>query len=136
MPKRRAKLVVAIPDYPTPGKGLAGERGMAWRRAIHRAARRAAREQEVIYESGSALQVDITLYLASGQMRFHDVDNLTKHLFDALQGRLGGTKSMRAVSPVVPNDAQFQRLTIEKRERCTKKQKTTLRVTGYVTSKP
>jgi hypothetical protein len=34
--------------------------------------------------------VQVEVNLPKSKLRFHDVDNLLKHLFDALQGRLGG----------------------------------------------
>jgi len=34
---------------------------------------------------------------------------------DALQGRIGGPKAERALQPIVPNDSQFYRVSVEKR---------------------
>lgn len=44
----------------------------------------------------------------------HDVDNRLKDIMDALQGRAGGSKKLRAYAPVIPNDKQVFRATIEK----------------------
>jgi hypothetical protein len=44
----------------------------------------------------------------------HDVDNRLKDIMDALQGRAGGSKKLRAYSPIIPNDKQIFRVIIEK----------------------
>lgn len=135
MAKRRMKLKVPIDDYPEPGQGDAGRRGLAWRKAVHKAAIDAAKDRKLNYLDKDAVEVEVVLYMDKSQLRFHDVDNLTKHLFDALQGQLGGaSKKAPSRSGVLPNDAQIRRLTIEKRERRTQKQRSTLIVTGYVNS--
>ena len=44
----------------------------------------------------------------------HDVDNKLKDIMDALQGRAGGSKKIRRSPPIIPNDKQIYRVTIEK----------------------
>jgi Holliday junction resolvase RusA-like endonuclease len=44
----------------------------------------------------------------------HDVDNRLKDIMDALQGRAGGSKKIKRWFPIIPNDKQIYRVTIEK----------------------
>lgn len=44
----------------------------------------------------------------------HDVDNRLKDIMDALQGRTGGSKKIRILSPIIPNDKQIYQVTVEK----------------------
>lgn len=50
----------------------------------------------------------------STALSFHDVDNRLKDIMDALQGRAGGSKKIRRWTPIIPNDKQIYRVTIEK----------------------
>jgi len=50
----------------------------------------------------------------STALSFHDVDNRLKDIMDALQGRAGGSKKIRRWAPIIPNDKQICRVTIEK----------------------
>jgi Holliday junction resolvase RusA-like endonuclease len=135
MAKRRMKLKVRIDDYPAPGLGAAGPRGLGWSRSVYDAVVEEADKLEVQYLDKDHLEMDVILYMDEGQLRFHDVDNLTKHLFDALQGRLGGAgKAKQTNRRIAPSDAQIQRLTIEKRQRQTAKQRSMVVVTGYAHS--
>jgi Holliday junction resolvase RusA-like endonuclease len=130
MPKKRMKLEVRIGDYlttrrpPQPGK-----RDMTWRRKLHQSIVARAREHGIKYFEGEELEVDIVVY--GERLGLNDVDNLAKHVLDALQGRLGGSKALPQRSPVVPNDAQIKRLTIEKRARTTAKQASKLIVRDF-----
>lgn len=49
--------------------------------------------------------------------QIHDVDNRLKDCLDALQGRVGGTKTkaIRAQEPIIPNDRQVWKVVVEKR---------------------
>ena len=47
-------------------------------------------------------------------LNWHDVDNRLKDIMDALQGRAGGSKKVRALSGIIPNDRQIFRIVIEK----------------------
>jgi hypothetical protein len=48
------------------------------------------------------------------ELSFHDVDNRLKDILDALQGRAGGSKKVRTLVPIIPNDNQIYRVMIEK----------------------
>jgi Holliday junction resolvase RusA-like endonuclease len=133
------KLDVVIPDYPKPkthGRRKAKTAGLRWRRDIHAAIAKKARDRKIRYLRDAKLDVSVVLFMGEQQIRVHDVDNLTKHLFDALQGKLGGKgKTAQKHRGVVPNDAQMHKLTVEKRRRGTRKQKSRLIVTGYAARK-
>jgi len=43
-----------------------------------------------------------------------DADNRLKDIMDALQCRAGGSKKRRILSPIIPNDKQIYRVTVEK----------------------
>ena len=45
----------------------------------------------------------------------HDVDNVLKHICDALQARLGGPKNKRRKGRLIKNDRQVMKATNEKR---------------------
>lgn len=44
----------------------------------------------------------------------HDIDNRLKDIMDALQGRAGGPKSRKALTPIITNHNQIYRVIIEK----------------------
>jgi hypothetical protein len=52
--------------------------------------------------------------MTTPMLRFHDVDNRLKDILDALQARVGGPKKVRKLVPLVPNDYQILRATVEK----------------------
>jgi Holliday junction resolvase RusA-like endonuclease len=135
VPKRKMKIQVPIDDYPEPKKNPRAPRGsrpgMNWRRNLYRAIIGEAGRKRIQFE-GEDLEVDVILYGTEGQVRRQDVDNLAKHVLDALQGRLGGPKAATHRPHLVPNDAQFKRLTIEKRPRTTNKQHSKITVRDYV----
>jgi Holliday junction resolvase RusA-like endonuclease len=136
MPKPRMKLNVEIPDYPRPksGNSKTGRGpGLGWRRQIHAAVLAKADAQELTYLRESKLDVSVLLFMTDRQVRHgHDLDNMTKHLLDALQGKLGGAgKTEQDHRAIVPSDAQVCRLAIEKRERKTKKEKSRMIVRAY-----
>ena len=109
VPKRRLKLKIRIPGYRPPRN--------AWRRTIHQAVSEVQRATPVTYEPSDRLEVALRLYFADEEaLRIHDVDNRLKDCLDALQGRVGGTKSkaVRALEPIVPNDRQIWRVIVEK----------------------
>jgi hypothetical protein len=74
MPKRPLKLTIRIPEYRTPRN--------AWRRMLHEAVKDVQRTTAVMYEP----------------------DDRLKDCLDALQGRVGGTKTKatRALKPSRP----------------------------------
>lgn len=53
--------------------------------------------------------------MRTDKIDWHDVDNRLKDIMDALQGKAGGPKEKRTLKPIVPNDSQVYKVTIEKR---------------------
>ena len=106
MAKRRMSLRVRVPAYKHPRN--------AWRELIHSEVVKVANARGVSYKPDDKLELIITLYLNDTGLRFHDVDNRLKDIMDALQGRAGGPKSKRCLSPIIPNDHQVFRVFIEK----------------------
>ena len=113
MPKRRLTLSVPLPPYRHPRN--------EWRRLIHQAARNAQAARNVHYQSTDKLEVHVTLNLCPSAALHHDVDNRLKDILDALQGRAGGSKAIHSLVPIVPNDRQIYRVSIEKSPRADKK---------------
>ena len=99
-------LHVRIPPYQHPRN--------AWRKSIHAEAVKVAQTHGVSYQAEDKLELIITLYLDETEIRFHDVDNRLKDIMDALQGRAGGPKVERQMRPIIPNDYQVFRVSIEK----------------------
>ena len=67
MAKPKQKLKFRLPEYASPRN--------AWRRRIHAAALRAAKQQGVEYGPETKLAVDVKLYLRGRALEIHDVDN-------------------------------------------------------------
>jgi len=107
MTKRPLTLKFRIPPYKAPRN--------AWRQEIYQAAEEARKETNVAYDVADHLQIEVLIYMDEGELSFHDVDNRLKDIMDALQGRIGGPKDERDLLPIVPNDSQFYRVTVEKR---------------------
>ena len=76
---------------------------------------RAAKERSVVYTPDDRLELEVVLYLDEIQLRFHDLDNRVKDIMDALQGRVGGGSGPSAYTPIIPNNHQIHRLTVEKK---------------------
>ena len=131
----KMKIEVRIDDYPEPKRNPAApgrpRPSMRWRKGLYQAIMTEAGKERNFFK-GDVLEVDIILYGKKPQLERQDVDNLAKHVLDALQGRLGGAKAAPQPSHLVPNDAQFKRLTIEKRLRTTMKQHSKIAVRDYV----
>ena len=106
MAKRRTKLTIRIPRYEPPRN--------AWRHKIHRIASLEAERIEVSYRPSDKLELQVRLYLKEGPLFSHDLDNRLKDIMDALQGRAGGSKKVRTLSAIIPNDRQVFRIVIEK----------------------
>lgn len=109
MAKRPLKLTIRIPEYGAPRN--------SWRQAIHQAVMQAQSTTSVKYRSDDRLELTLRLYFTDGQAaEIHDVDNRLKDCLDALQGRVGGTKTKtaRVLEPIVPNDRQIWRVVVEK----------------------
>ncbi|MEX2029658.1 MAG: hypothetical protein WD906_01625 [Anaerolineales bacterium] len=108
MPKRRQTLSIRLPLYRRPRN--------AWRAAIHELASNEQLARGIRYFAADRLEVSLLLYFDRNALRFHDVDNRLKDVLDALQGRAGGSKTTRRLSPIIPNDRQIFRVVVEKAE--------------------
>jgi len=109
MPKRPLRLKIRIPLYEAPRN--------SWRQAIHRAVAKAQDDTSVNYRRDDKLELSLQLYFTDARSaEIHDVDNRLKDCLDALQGRAGGTrtKAVRKLKPIIPNDRQVWRVTVEK----------------------
>jgi len=73
-----------------------------------------ATKSGVFYHPSDKLELNVRLYLEGTALSSHDVDNRLKDIMDALQGRAGGSKEISRWSPIIPNDKQIYRVTIEK----------------------
>jgi len=72
------------------------------------------RKSLVTYQPTDKLEVEVRLYMKGSSLALHDVDNRLKDILDALQGRAGGSKAIRRLKPIIPNDNQVFRVIIEK----------------------
>ena len=106
MPKRKLTLKVRIPPYESPRN--------LWRKEIHKAVVEQEVKTGVRYKPEDKLEVIVRIYLDDRKLHSIDVDNRLKDILDALQGRAGGTKKIATMKPIVPNDRQIYRVTIEK----------------------
>lgn len=106
MAKRPLKLTLRIPPYKRPRN--------AWRETLHKAVLDVQRKSPVAYSENDKLEVEVRLYMNDLALRFHDIDNRLKDILDALQGRAGGSKKVRRLLPIIPNDNQIYRVVIEK----------------------
>ena len=107
MPKRRQALKLRIPPYSPPRT--------EWRRSLHSELTKACRENKIRYGSNDKLELEVVLYLGTRQLGVHDVDNRLKDIMDSLQGRAGGSKKARTLAPIIANDSQIYKVTIEKK---------------------
>lgn len=96
-----------IPSYQHPRN--------AWRESIHAEVVKAAQARGVSYQPGDKLELNVILYMGESGLCFQDVDNRLKDIMDALQGRAGGSKSKHRLSPLIPNDHQVFRVSVEKK---------------------
>jgi len=108
MAKPRKMFEVQIPPYVSPH--------LKWRGLVRDVVQAAQREKGIVYGPSDHLELRIRLYLEGGALEIHDVDNRLKDLMDALQGRMGGSKKIKPLSPVIKNDRQVWRVVIEKSE--------------------
>ena len=107
MAKRKHSLKVRLPPYSPPRN--------QWRIKIHSELIKAARRQKIKYSRDVYLALEVILYLHEREIIHHDVDNRLKDIMDALQGRAGGSKKKHTFTPLVPNDHQIFKVTLEKR---------------------
>ncbi len=106
MAKPRLHLRVRIPPYRAPRN--------AWRRSLNALTGQRQKQAGIWYRESDRLEVHIRLYMDTRSLRSHDVDNRLKDILDALQGRAGGSKRVRLLPAIVPNDRQIYRVSIEK----------------------
>lgn len=102
----RKALHVRMPPYRNPRN--------AWRKALHAAIVAEQEAKGVRYTATDRLEVRVRLYLKGKAVHVHDLDNRLKDILDALQGRAGGSKAVRSLEPVIPNDRQVYRVVMEK----------------------
>jgi Holliday junction resolvase RusA-like endonuclease len=74
----------------------------------------AATKSGIFYHPSDKLELNIKLYLENMALSSQDIDNRLKDIMDALQGRAGGSKKIRRWAPIIPNDNQIYRVTVEK----------------------
>lgn len=107
MPKRPLKMSIRIPEYQSPRN--------TWREAVHRAVAERQRATPVRYSPDDRLELSLRLYFTDKRAAaIHDVDNRLEDCLDALQGRAGGSKAVRSLPAIVPNDRQFWRVVVQK----------------------
>ncbi len=106
MAKRKTKLAIRIPPYRSPRN--------SWRRDIHKIASSAVERAGVSYKPSDKVELTVHLYLDDKSLNSHDVDNRLKDIMDALQGRAGGSKKVRTLTAILPNDSLIFRIVIEK----------------------
>jgi len=108
MAKTRRSITVHLPRYRRDRE--------QWRRDILDCVLEKQQDRSVQYSSEDTFEVTVLLYLGTKkkQKRFsiHDVDNRLKDILDALQGRLGRSRSSRRL---IDNDNRVLRVVIEKR---------------------
>ena len=105
--KRRLKVIkVRVPPYRPPR--------YVWRRLIHQTVVRELRNGDLTYLPSDRLEINVRLYLDETSIFHHDVDNRLKDILDALQGRAGGSKKVHKLKPIIPNDNQVYKVSIEK----------------------
>ena len=106
MAKPKLSLQVRIPPYQGPRN--------AWRRRLNGLVAQEQKRTGVRYQESDRLEVRVRLYMDEKSLRSHDVDNRLKDILHALQGRAGGSKKVRLLPAIVPNDRQIHRVSIEK----------------------
>ena len=107
MAKKPTKIKVRIPPYVSPRN--------RWRKQLHVEVTKELVSKGIQYTEKDRLELEVLLYFKGTALSFHDVDNRLKDVMDALQGRVGGPKSTRECAPIVPNDHQIFKVTVEKR---------------------
>jgi hypothetical protein len=82
---------------------------------LHQVIQTTAAKARISYSSSDRLQLKVVLYLGPNALFVHDVDNRLKDIMDAFQGRAGGKKGSGLLTPLIPNDRQVFKVTIEKK---------------------
>lgn len=99
-------MKVRIPSYCSPRN--------KWRHFIHEEVQKIALKRNIVYQEDDKLELKVRLYLNEVALSFHDLDNRLKDIMDALQGRAGGSKKSPTFPPIIPNDHQIFKVTVEK----------------------
>ena len=105
--KKRLSIKIRIPPYVYPRNH--------WRGKIHFVVAQELESKGIRYSEKDRIELKVLLYFKEPALSFHDVDNRLKDLMDALQGRVGGSKATRTLDPIVPNDSQIFKVTVEKK---------------------
>ena len=106
MSKRRLSLKVRIPEYHNPRN--------KWREELNAIVKDEVELRKIGYPISVPLELKVVLYLKYKGLEVHDVDNRLKDIMDALQGRAGGPKGKPTLKPIIKNDNQIYKVTIEK----------------------
>lgn len=85
----------------------------AWRMRVFESLQAEAIARQVSWRDEEPLELDVRIPV-DGNVTFRDVDNLLKHVLDAMQGQLGQPKKERKRTGPVANDHQVYRLVAEK----------------------
>ena len=104
MTKKRQTIKVRVPRYE--GNRLGGRKG------IHEELIKASTNIDI--RENDPIELIVTRYFDKVAVHWQDGDNRLKDIMDALQGRLGGPKSVRPRHPIIPNDNQIYKVDIEK----------------------
>lgn len=91
--------------------------GRPWRKAVHTKLLSARRQRGVRFARGQPVAVTVTVNLRPAHLKKVDIDNVLKHVLDALQGVLAGEGKKRAKlhKRIVLNDNLVWSATVEKR---------------------
>lgn len=103
MKEKQQIIKIRLPEYE--------RKASLWRRAIHQELSRAYPTLDVVTDP---VELIVTLYFDDRRVHWNDVDNRLKDVMDALQGRLGGPKSLKLNRQFIANDNQVCRVEIEK----------------------
>ena len=112
MKKQPRTISSRLPPY------VSKDNGFEWRRRILSMVRQARDEAKPSLLRTAKVEVIVLFYLAKVKRSDkQDVDNLLKHVLDALQGHVGGPKSRKAKNRIIRNDTQVCRVVVEKQYR-------------------
>jgi hypothetical protein len=106
MAKRPMTLKVRIPQYKTPRN--------QWRKEIHKAVMEKLQKTNISYSAVDTFEIIARIHFDRSSILSHDVDNRLKDILDALQGRAGGSKKLKLLHKIIPNDNQIYKVIIEK----------------------
>jgi len=84
-----------------------------WRTRVFESLETEAVSRQVSWRDEQPLELEVRIPV-DGNVTFWDVDNLLKHVLDAMQGQLGRPKKERKRTGPVGNDRQIYKLVAEK----------------------